>query len=295
MADNDKRIQREEKRDFEKYLFDNDFFEVEAPEEDAPEQAPAEAAEEAPVPLTEEDLAQAESDGYAKGLADGKQQAFEDYTAELKKHADKLATALENVAQARAEILEDTKQKAFKLLEVTADALLADARDNYAEALLKNAVNTLENLTAEQKNGPKIRVAPATSAFLTETLLEARKIDGIEKENIQADETLQPGDCVIEWVDGGTDFRLDKLKEDITKALQGAAKSDPPEGHATAPENSAEADEGPTQPPAPEASEAAPAKEDQGSGDTQAKDPAQPPAQEDSTKKQDSEPDENQS
>lgn len=233
MTDKDKYIRRTEGRDFEKALFENDFFEVSADdsiEQDASEHSEDNASgEESEV--TQEDLAQAESEGYSKGLTDGKKQAFEDYTAELKKQTEKLSAALQDVQTARREILADTQDKAFTVLEVITQTLLADAREKYPQTLLKNALDVLTQVSETQKKTLAIHTAPETEKFLTETLLKAGKIEGISAENIHEDSKLEPGDCIIEWTGGGVDLRLDKLRDDITAALRGAAKT--PEAEAS--------------------------------------------------------------
>lgn len=239
MADKDKRIPKEEQKHFERCLFENDFFDVSAPDEEEQEQPVEDGPQEVEKAITEEDLAQAESRGYTQGLAEGKKQASEDYQAELKTHISQLSDSLKDVDAARAEIIEDAKVKALALLEVIADSLLADAREKYPSELLKNAVGVITQLTDSQKKELKIAVAPQTREFMTETLLKKGKVTGIDEGTFKEDPNLAPGDCIIEWVDGGTDLRLDSLKDDIITALQGAAKSSP------APQVTAEKDTAP--------------------------------------------------
>ena len=223
MAENNKHISKENKKKFDKFLFEDDFYDppvqTNTTENDTPNTAP-----EKEQPLTQEDLAQAESQGYTKGLADGKEQAFEDYNAELKKHTEKLTAALQDIDTARTEIAEDIKQKAFTLLEAIADTLLADARGHYPQDLLKPVIGVLDTLTQEQKQHLVIYTPPETKDFLTQTLLKNGNTKELTEETIQADNTLQTGDCIVEWADGGADLRRDTLKDDIIATLEKAAK-----------------------------------------------------------------------
>lgn len=219
MSEKNKVIEKEEKRKFDRYLFETDFFDVTPPEEEPEEEVVEE------VVITEEDLAQAESRGYTQGLQEGKEQAFEDYNTELKKHADNLAGSLANVAAARKEIELEATTKALALLGEMTDVLLQDARDKYPEALLKEAITATGALSGEQKQGVKIRTSAQTRDYLAENLLKQNTVKGLSEENIITDENLQPGDCVIEWVSGGIDLRLDALAEKVKKALGSAAQS----------------------------------------------------------------------
>ena len=223
MSDNSKIIEKEEKRQFDKCLFDNDFFDVAPAEEEASDQENTEPEEEV---ITEEDLAQAESRGYTQGLAEGKEQAFEDYNNELKKHADKLALALANLDEARKDIELETTTRALTLLETISDLLLQDARENYPQALLKQALETAQTLSKEEQASVKIRTAAQTKDYLSENLLKEDAVKGLSAENIVVDSTLAPGDCIIEWTSGGLDLRLDQLADKIKQTLAGVAQTE---------------------------------------------------------------------
>ena len=225
MISKNKRISKYSNKQFEKCLFEDDFSDAITPPVDEENQADGSQGSHTEKTLTPEDLAQAESEGYSKGLAEGKKQAAEDYAQALKLHTEKLTQLLGNIDTARLEIAKNTEEKAFSLLEVALDKLLADARQHYPDALLRDITKVLESLTQEQKESLTIHTAPETYEFLTKTLLMENKLLGIDEANLKQNKSLQAGDCLIDWAQGGADMRLDKLKDSIISVLQKAQRS----------------------------------------------------------------------
>lgn len=224
---NDKVITREEARSFDRYLFDTDFFELDVTEEVAePAEEPLHMAEPeapsappAPAHLTQEDLAQAESAGYALGLAEGKQQATEDFKKELQTHTNALADALKEIDLLKEELSTELSHKAIHLLAGVLPTLLADAQQNYPEALLKRTAETLAKTLADEKV-LTVRTAPKTKDYLLEHITAAPKLAGkLAAEQIIETPELNPGDCIIEWATGGITLSHDDILQQITNVL----------------------------------------------------------------------------
>lgn len=225
---NKKVISGKESRSFDRYLFDTDFFEIDAtakPSEEAasPDAHPPQPETEAPAPLTEQDLAQAESAGYAAGLEEGKKQATEDF----KSHTAAFAAALADVATLKEELATTLAQKALGLLAGTLPALLADTREKYPEALLKRTAETLaEALKAEKVL--TVHTAPHTTDFLIKHLATQKGIQThLTAEQFIETPELELGDCIIEWAQGGTTLNHADILQQLTHVLTGAATATP--------------------------------------------------------------------
>lgn len=240
---NDKVISREESRSFDRYLFDNDFFEIdvtravadepvlaeaEAASGDATEGTPQDsAAPAAPAEkkLTKEDLAQAESDGYAAGLADGKTQAAEDFKQELQSHIAGFAASLKDLDTLRDELKTELSQKALRLLADMLPALLADASKKYPEALLHRTAEKLLDTLAEEKV-LSVKTAPDTKEFLLKHIADAEGLKAkLKPEHFSERADLQVGDCIIEWETGGITINHDDILQQLSEVLLGAAQS----------------------------------------------------------------------
>lgn len=231
----------------EKVLLDNDFFEIAIREEQERMRRAREAAIEANKPkLTDEDLAQAESTGYAQGLADGKQQATEALRGDLNQHLGRLIDRLTYLDEIKREYLRITYTASFKLLTKIVEHLFADISTNYTEEVLAHALKTcLEQAVTDLPL--VVRLNPATLEY-------ARKIAGYEEKmkrfdgriKFIADPTITAGDCLLEWDAAGVDVRLSHAMADVknllTRKLAGIQREElplPPDPVTAAPEESA--------------------------------------------------------
>ena len=187
---------------FNPFLFENEFSKAQAKPDDTP-----------PV-LTQEDIAQAQAQGYAKGLQEGKEQALEDFNKNLTAYAAELDTALKNTQDLQKKAATHAAEHALKLLEVITEALLGDARKNYPQELL---ANILRGNSPEDTTPLTIITAPQAKAYIEETLLPK-----LSKQNhkIKLEESLTPGDCCLVWPNGGLELKHEITLKSIQKILQ---------------------------------------------------------------------------
>ncbi len=258
MANNDKVISREESRSFDRYLFDTDFFEIDvaaAEEKALIDQAIAEASNEAnpdanqgdgqtaegmeagndqlepaqPPAITKEDLAQAESAGYAAGLADGKAQASEDFKQQINTHVGAFAESLKQIDLLKEELSAEMSQKAVRLLAGLLPSLMADAQENYPETILKRTADKLLDTLREEKV-LAVKTAPDTKEFLLNHIAEAEGLKANLKANLKPEHfkespELEVGDCIIEWENGGLTLSQADILQQLTDILLAASPS----------------------------------------------------------------------
>ena len=250
MANNDKVISREESRSFDRYLFDTDFFEIDvaaAEEKALIDQAIAEASNEAneadsqtaegmeagndqlepaqPPAITKEDLAQAESAGYAAGLADGKAQASEDFKQQINTHVGAFAESLKQIDLLKEELSAEMSQKAVRLLASLLPSLMADAQKNYPETILKRTADKLLDTLREEKV-LAVKTAPDTKEFLLNHIAEAEGLKAnLKPEHFKESPELEIGDCIIEWENGGLTLSQADILQQLTDILLAASPS----------------------------------------------------------------------
>lgn len=250
MANNDKVISREESRSFDRYLFDTDFFEIDvaaAEEKALIDQAIAEASNEAnpdgnqtaegmeasndqlepahPPAITKEDLAQAESAGYAAGLADGKAQASEDFKQQINTHVGAFAESLKQIDLLKEELSAEMSQKAVRLLAGLLPSLMADAQENYPETILKRTADKLLDTLREEKV-LAVKTAPDTKEFLLNHIAEAEGLKtNLKPEHFKESPELEIGDCIIEWENGGLTLSQADILQQLTDILLAASPS----------------------------------------------------------------------
>jgi len=203
-------------------LLDNDFFEIAIREEQERKRRAAEAAAAAAKPvLTEEDLAQAESTGYAQGLADGKAQATEALKGELNQHLGRLLDRLNYIDDIKQEYLRITYSTSFKLLQKMVNHLFADISTNHTEEMLEKALKTCLEYALEDV--PLLaHINPSTLDYARKIAAQGDLLKPYEgRVKFIADTNIAPGDCLLEWDAAGVDVRLAHAMDDVKKLLAG--------------------------------------------------------------------------
>ena len=203
------------------YLLENDFFEIALQERQRLEIERQQSAHNRP--LTEEDLAQAESHGYSKGLAEGRQQAEEDLNRQLEQHISGLLNNFAQIDRHAAALQQHVLVSATTLLDGMLTTLLADARTHYAPELLEK---TLADALAQVTTQPRLMVSvhPATFTYLQETLLPNPAFAAYrDRLAVQADDNMALGDCRIDWDTGGIKAELDHVLAQFRTQLHAAS------------------------------------------------------------------------
>lgn len=189
----------------EKFVFETDFFEVAVKEQEARENQ---------VVITEEDLAQAESKGYAEGLEKGRAQSAEQFQSELTNFLTPLKERLEMFSNEKSELHRLVQEKAVVVIAQTVKLLFKHLEKELNEESLASAISqTLEDIVKDVKI--IVRVNPQAYDFLSghnalQALLSNKNAE------LKADATLSAGECHMEWEDAGA--RIDLLT--VTKSLE---------------------------------------------------------------------------
>lgn len=205
-----------------KFLFDVSF------DDEALDAATAEDAPPPPPPppsFSEDELAEARSLAYAAGVDAGEEAALgriEDATRQALLAVEAQVAAVLQAFEERAELSDRETLRialaiARKLLPATAErqalvemeaviaAALADARDE-PRLVVRVAESLYDRVQA--------RVTP-----LTQRTGYAGKVI------LLGDDTLLPGDCLVEWADGGTERRMSRIWQALDERLDTLIKA----------------------------------------------------------------------
>ena len=210
-----------------KFLFDTSF-------DQAPVQAPSSKPEAPPAPVeppephfTEADLAAAREQGYAAGqtaAAAEAQMSIERATATA---LESIAHALGTLIQAQAEAGDSFVRAALETAVAIVQKLHPELARRHGlaevEGLLGHCLETLRDeprLVIRVEDGLLDRLGSQIEALTRSSGFEGRVI-------LLADASIAPGDCRVEWADGGVERNSAALWEDIEAAIR-RALADPP-------------------------------------------------------------------
>jgi flagellar assembly protein FliH len=213
-----------------KFTFDTEFDADVARRRD--ERLAAEAAMHKPAPPPEPevppeppepvfnsaDLLQAHEDGYADGFANGKAQADATVNARIAATLDRLADQIEYIVQSAAEAAARQREGAIQVGLAIARKLLPDFSRRHGLKEVEAMIGTCVNELVDE---PRlvIRVADADLDAISEridTITTRRGFAG--KIVLLAEPAVAPGDCRIEWADGGAERDSARLWHDIDMA-----------------------------------------------------------------------------
>jgi flagellar assembly protein FliH len=212
-----------------KFTFDNDF---DAPKVVAAKLVPDIVVEDVPPPpppppsFSEEELAAAVAEARKSALAEGLAKGQAEAAAQTERQ---VAAALNAIAAHFARMDGEIREAVGQLSDTTVELSLAMVRRLFPEFARDHGLDEvkcllgrcLDSLRAE----PRFTVRVASGQ--DETLRE--QIDGLARSRgfegrivVTADETLQPGDCRIEWAQGGMIRSADEIWKAIEAAMQQA-------------------------------------------------------------------------
>jgi len=176
------------------------------------------------------DLLQAHEDGYADGFANGKAQAETTIAAHTASMLDRLADQIEYIVQSAAEGAARQREGAIQVGLAIARKLLPELSRRHGLAEIEAMIGTcVSDLIDEPRL--VIRVADDDLDAISERLdpITSRRGFG-GKVVLLAEPAVAPGDCRIEWADGGAERDGARLWHDIDMAaarLLGTADSPP--------------------------------------------------------------------
>ncbi len=212
-----------------KFTFDNDF---DAPRAAAPKPEPEIVVEDLPPPpppppsFSEEELeaavAEARKAALAEGLAKGKAEA----NALTERQT---ATALGTIAQHFAKVDGEVQAVAAALRETSLELSLAMVRRLFPEFARRHGLEEVKELLGrcldQLRTEPRFTVKVAGDLAETlkaevEALAQSRGFEG--RIVVAAEEGLKPGDCKIEWSQGGMIRSADEIWKAIEAAMEQA-------------------------------------------------------------------------
>ncbi|UEM04236.1 flagellar assembly protein FliH [Skermanella rosea] len=212
-----------------KFLFDTEFDvdvarrreERLAAESVAAKPPPPEPEEPPPPPepvFKSADLLQAHEDGYADGFANGKAQAEAAMAARIAATLDRLADQIEYIVQSAAESAARQREGVIEIGAAIARKLLPDFARRQGTAEIESMIAAcVSDLIDEPRL--VIRLADADLDALSERIDAITARRGFAgKVVLLAEPTVAPGDCRIEWADGGAERDSARLWQDIDRA-----------------------------------------------------------------------------
>ena len=177
----------------QKYYFDLHIFDE--PETDQQE----EEAEPPPPTYSQEELDEARRQGHAEGKQEGRDEAYSELQAQMNTTLEALGGRLEEL-QAREQAREQTyEREAVELVRNLLDTLFPGLAEHYGRDEMLTFIH--ETVT---RNGDEAKIRIDVSQQEHEQLKD--HIQGFAPEgllDVRASDTISPGDCRIEWKDGG--------------------------------------------------------------------------------------------
>lgn len=204
-----------------KFTFDRQFGEAPAAAEQAVEPR---QVEEVPNACTEADIAAARSEGYARGFAEGQQDAAarsdENMTALLGEISDKAAALVSSLDAKTGELETEAVMLAHETAKRLASASIGVRPETEVEAVLRECLSHLN-----REPHILLRVAPSMVDRLKETVDRMAMERGMSGRIILLGEPdMEEGNCMVEWADGGVtrdyDAMLTRIDTTIARYIE---------------------------------------------------------------------------
>ena len=212
-----------------KFLFETSFDVDAAPAPARAEAvAPAEPVAPPPPSYSEADLAAARSDGYARGRAEG--EAVARAAAE-----QAAAAALAGIAQTLPGMAQQIDEGLAAASKLMLETTLAALRRLLPELGRRGGLAEIEGLL--QQTITHLREESRVAVRLNESQLDhlRHRLDAVAQSAgfegrfvLLADEAIAPGDCRIEWADGGVERVAARVWTDIEAAVLRAVAATTP-------------------------------------------------------------------
>jgi len=167
--------------------------------------------------------------GIEQGRSEGREQAFQDASAEFARQQADLVEAcrqaIRHLAEQKARLLLEARTDVVRLAIAIAHRVVkrvAAVRDLAAEVAVENAAEALEIVgrqtdVALHVNPADLDAITTFAASLVESSRECRHV------HLIADETVSSGGCVLTTAEGRVDASLDKQLDRIAELLVGKA------------------------------------------------------------------------
>ena len=156
----------------------------------------------------------AKEEGFTQGHAEGARAAKDELEGLLKAGA----AVLNAIEKERIECIEDETQRIYKVICLIAKKLIKEDLSIKEEVSLEFINQALKKL--EYKSEVNIIINPILAQKINSLKSEIKNsCPGLEKLSISANETMEPGDLVLESNRERLDFRLDSQLEELIKEI----------------------------------------------------------------------------
>lgn len=218
-----------------KYMFDYDFNQPDPPPDEGEGgdlDIDDELVEEPPPPpptYSEEELNVAREVAYSDGRQAGLNEASETTEYLVGNSLSQIVDQMRALFQQQEEANDANARNAVRVAMSVVRKMLPASYEKFA---VDEVVRVVGEVIAHILDEPRIivRVAPALGEKLGEALDSAAKSQGFEgRVMIQEDQRLTPGDCRVEWADGGAERDQARLMAEVEATVDRALA--PPERH----------------------------------------------------------------
>lgn len=213
----------------QKYMFDLDFDNPDAPAEAAQAAAVAEQVAEpeepeAPPPptFTEEDLAITRESAYAEGRDAGRAEAMETVEQSVAASLTAVTGHMDALFRRQEEANDANARNAVRVTMAVLRKVLPAACEKHA---FDEVARVVEEVVGHILDEPRIIVRLAADLVepvrdRLEAVAQAHGFEG--RVVVQADPRLPAGDCRVEWTDGGAERDQVRLMQEIEAAVERA-------------------------------------------------------------------------
>ena len=198
---------------FDKFEFENDFFEVSVSTTD-----------DSRPPRT---FQEAQDRGFRQGLAEGHAQAQNELSAAAAQHTQAFNNAVAAVETSFEQFKDELQAKMLGLMRHAISRITGHAARHYPDEILESHLRAALDII-HTNAALTLRISPEAQAFHEK--LQGGSVDiGGRTFSLRPDPSLNAGDCVVEWEGGGMDAKLgDTLSDLDTLLLQAGAATNIP-------------------------------------------------------------------
>ena len=202
---------------------DEDSFEFEEDREEAEAEAEAEAAamEEPPAPtFSEEEVIAAQQTAYDEGKAAGIQEAHAQFEQMIAAATTQISQAIPLVFQQHSRTQEEHEAHALEIATTVSKKIIPAYTENYGlDEIIHVVSQCLEPLRAEPRIIVKVHESLREDTH--ERLVKIADEVGFDgRVVVMAHEGLVPGDCRVEWSEGGAERNSDDLWQQIDEIIE---------------------------------------------------------------------------
>ncbi len=157
-------------------------------------------------------------EAYQLGLDEGKQKAFNDFSAHIQENLDRLAAVISHIEKLKESLMSFNESHLIKLMFHMASRLAHTHLENNNPLIvdiIKNSVNL-----AQDEEEIVVRVSAQQFDFLEQLKTEnGREYDFLKKIKLEPSAEVSPGGCIVETNYGEVDARIEQRTKQLWEGL----------------------------------------------------------------------------